>query len=313
MRKLEGYTKYPFEGVRVGRSIFAQFILILIDRLVATGLAVYNPIILEIRTAYNLMFGVISQNMQDLSDQMSETGAVKQIRKNWGIVVDKVQTDVRYKFGKNSSEDKKFFPHGISPYKKAPLSDFLIKIELLEKYCTEYVADLGAPLLAEVTAIKTEFITERDSQLQLIGKVKSIIPNYAQKQDNMIKLTYKAMLTILLQNVDNPRVMLTFFDEQLIYPKNFEPYELDLAPQSREVADIKFKSNNTIILAHIMGGDFLYFFATTPNEEVPENPSKLVVDEEVEIKCSSMPADKKYLILLNRNDSEGKVQIAVTK
>ena len=121
------------------------------------------------------------------------------------------------------------------------------------------------------------------------------------------------MLTILLQNVDNPRVMLTFFDEQLIYPKNFEPYELDLAPQSREVADIKFKSNNTIILAHIMGGDFLYFFATTPNEEVPENPSKLVVDEEVEIKCSSMPADKKYLILLNRNDSEGKVQIAVTK
>jgi len=312
MRRLEGYTKYPFEGVRVGRSLFAQFILILINRLIATALVVYNPIILELKTLYNSMFGAISQNQQDLADQVSETGAVKQIRKNFAEVVDKVQSAVRFKFKKNSTEDKKFFPHGVTPYKEAPLSNFLIKIELLEKYCTEYVADLGAPLLAEVTDVKTDFIAERDSQLQFIGKVKSIIPNYAEKQESMIKLTYKAMLTILLQNVDNPEVMLTFFDEHLIYPKNFVPYDLDLAPQSRAVADIKWKSTNTIILAHIEGGVLLYFFGVTPDEEAPENPSKLVLDQEIEIKGDTIPVDKKYLIFLNQNDTKGVVQIAVT-
>jgi len=312
MRKLEGYCKYPFEGVRVGRSLFAQFILILINRLIATALVVYDPIILELKTLYNSIFGVISQNQQDLSDQMSETGVVKQIRKNFAEVVDNVQSAVRFKFKKNSTEDKKFFPHGVSPYKKAPLSDFLIKIELLESLCSEYVSDLGAPLLAEVTAVKTEFIAERDSQLQFIGKVKSIIPNYAEKQEKMIKLTYKAMLTILLQNVDNPEVMLTFFEEHLIYPKNFVPYDLDLAPQARAVADIKWKNSSTIILAHIKGGVLLYFFAATPDEEAPENPSKLVIDEEIEIKAATIPSDKKYLIFLNQNDSEGGVQIAVT-
>jgi len=299
--------------VKVGRSLFAQFILILINRLVATGLAIYAPIILELKTLYNSMFGVIAQNEKDLADQMSETDAVKKIRKNFAEVVDKVQSAVRFKFKKNSTEDKKFFPHGVTPYKTAPLDKFLIKIELLESLTSDYVADLGAPLLAEVTAVKTDFIAERDSQLQFIGKVKSIIPNYAQKQEAMIKLTYKAMLTILLQNVDNPEVMLTFFEEHLIYPKKYTPYDLSLAPQSREVADIKYNSNDTIILAHIIGGDLLYFFGLTPDEDAPENPSKLLIDEEIEIKGDTIPADRKYLIFINPNDVEGKVQIAVIK
>jgi hypothetical protein len=313
MRKLEGYAKYPFEGVRVGRSMFAQFILILINRLVATALAVYDPIILELKTLYNAMFGEISQNQQDKTDQMSETTIVKQIRKDFAKVVDKVEAAVMYKFGKKSTEHLKFYPHGVTPYKEAPLHDLQIKIEALEALCDEYVADLGAPLLAEVTAVKTAFVTERDSQLQLIGKVKSIIPNYAQKQKEMIELTYKAMLTILLQNYKHPEVMLTFFDEHLIYPKNFEPYDLTLGPQKRELADIKFTAINTLILAHIKGKDLYYFFAASPDEVSPATPSKLQIDEEIEIKCSTIPADKKYLIFLNPNDEEGQVQIAVTK
>lgn len=313
MRHLESYTKYPFEGVRVGRSLFAQFILILIDRLVASGDAAYNAIILELKTAYNIMFGVISQNQQDLADQMAETVAVQEIRKNFNTVVDKVQSAVRYKFGKGSTEDEKFFPHGVTPYKKAPLHDFLIKIELLESLVDEYVADLGAPLLAEVTAVKTEFIAERDLQLQAIGKVKSIIPDYAQKQDEMIVLSYKAMLTILLQNVNNPEVMLTFFDEHLIYPKDYNPYDLKLAPGKREAADITYTSTDTIIMTHISGKDLYYFFAVTIDEVAPDNPSKLVADEEIEIDCSTIPAEKKFLIFLNPNDVEGEVQIVVTK
>jgi hypothetical protein len=175
------------------------------------------------------------------------------------------------------------------------------------------VADLGAPLLAEVTAIKNQYISERDNQLQYIGKVKSIIPHYEQKKEDMIELTYKAMLTILLQNVKHPEVMLTFFDEHLIYPKNFEPYELVLGPQKREIAKIKFNPVNTIMIAHIEGKELFYFFAATPNEAAPENPSKLIADEEVEINCNTIPVGKKYLIFLNPNDTEGKVQIAVTK
>jgi hypothetical protein len=312
MRKLEGYAKYPFEGVRVGRSLFAQFVLILIDRLVATAQVVYDPIILELKNAYSLMFGAISQNQQDLTDQLSETGIVKQIRKDFAMVIDKVEAAVMYKFGKNSTEHKKFYPHGVTPFKTAPLHDLLIKIELLESLCTEYVADLGAPLLAEVTAIKNAFVAERDSQLQLIGKVKSIIPNYEEKKQGMIKLTYKAMLTILLQNVDNPEVMLTFFEEQLIYPKHFEPYDLVLGPQKREVADITFKPTDTIIMAHIKGNDLDYFFTATPDEVAPAVPSKLHIDEEIEIKCNTLPADKKFLVFINHHDIEAQVQIAIT-
>ena len=313
MRHLESYTHFPFKGVRVGRSLFAQFILILIDRLVASGVTAYDDIIIELKDAYHKLFTVISQNQQDLTDQLSETLSVQNIRKQFAKVVDKVEVAVMFKFGKNSTEHKKFYPHGVTPYKEATLHDLQIKIELLESLCDAYVADLGAPLLAEVTAVKNDFIAERDSQLQMIGKVKSIIPNYAQKQEGMIVLTYKAMLTILLQNVNNPEVMLTFFEEHLIYPKNYVPYDLVIGPQKREKADITWKPTDTIILAHMEGKELFYFFAATPDEVAPATPSKLVPDEEVEIKCNTIPDSKKYLIFLNPNDVEGKVQIAVTK
>jgi hypothetical protein len=319
MRKLEGYTKYPFEGVEVGRSKFAEFVLTTINRLIASGVAAYAQIIADITAAYNEMFGEISLHEQNFSNQMTETKAVKLIRKDFAAVVDKVESAVHFKYGKGSEQDNLFFPHGITPYKTAPLHDLQIKMEELTKFCEDHQGDLGAPLFDEVKAVRDAFIAERDKQLQMIGKVKSIIPNYQEKQDNMIVLLYDAMLLILRQNLRNPAAMLTFFDEQLIWIKRknnneseVEPYYMSLNSQERKVADISFSVDDTLILTHISGGELQYYFAATADEEPPATPEILVADEEVEIKCNTIGApDKKFLIIINPNDQEAQVQIVL--
>jgi hypothetical protein len=127
----------------------------------------------------------------------------------------------------------------------------------------------------------------------------------------MIVLTYKAMLTILLENVNNPEVMLTFFNESIIWPKHHEVLDMVIPPQKKEAADIKFKENNTIIMAHVKGKELFYYFAETADAAPPEKPERLVPDEEVTIKCDTIPPVDKFLIIMNNNDEEAEVQIVV--
>jgi len=301
MRHLEGYTKYPFEGIEVGRSKFAEFILILINRLVASGVVAYATIIVELKDAYNNMFGEISQRMQDFTQQLAETKEIQNIRTRFNKFVDDLEVAVQFKFGKGSDEQEKFFPHGITVCKRAPLFNFLVTLENLKTLCDSYQGSIGTQFLTDITTLIDDFKQERDNQLQYIGKVKSIIPHYKEKKEAMIVLTYKAMLTILLENVNNPEVMLTFFDEALIWPKHHEVLDVVIAAHKRQAADIKFDETNTIIMANVKGKDLLYFFGETADALPPENPDKLATDEEVTIKCDTIPPIKKFLIFINNS------------
>jgi hypothetical protein len=318
MRKLAGYSKIPFEGTPVGRTKFALFVLTLIDRLVGSGVAAYAAVILELKAQYALMFGEIEQNKENLNTQITETKAVKEIKKQFADLVDKVDGAVRFIFGKDTDQYEEFFPHGITPFKIATLPNTQIVMEEMIALCSKYSSDLGPDLKASAIASRDAFVAERDKQLQYIGIVKSIIPGYKDKKAKMMKLLYKAMLIILQENIDTPDAMTTFFDEALIWPKrkkkddteDAEPYSLTIDEGKTEVADISFDVDDTIVISLVEGESAQYYFAETEDEAPPATPENLVLDEEHEIQALSIGAPaKKFLKFINNGTVPATVEV----
>ena len=319
MKKLNLYAENPFKGIRVARSRFALFVLILIQRLTQSGVAAYNTIIAETTALYNLVFGLISQRDIDLTEQMTETKAVKQIRALFKEKMDDIEAAVRFHFKKKSLVYNEFFQQGgITDYKTAPLSSIFIKMTLIVYLVDKYKTTLGQPLLDEITQIKDDFETERNTQLGLIGSVKSVIPDYAAKKELMITQLHKNVLVIMIENINNTAVMPTFFEEQLIRFKhhkkddeNDEAYTLHLGKDSREIADISYSVDDTLVLNNTGLVPLSYFFAESADEVAPEHPSILAVDEEIEIKAVVAGApQKRFLIFLNPSTTEeGDVEI----
>jgi hypothetical protein len=319
MRKLESYSEYPFEGVEVGRSLFALFVKTFLERLIAAANPVYAAIIAEIQAAFNIMFGEISKHHQDFTQQLSETKAVKLIRKDFGAKIDDLEDAVRFKFKKKSKVYEEIFPHGVTEYKRASLEDMLIYIEQAEILADKYKDALGTELRDAFTDLKAKFEAERDLQLETIGIVKSIIPTYEQKKENMIQLLYKAMLVILLENYTNPKVMLTFFNQQLIWPKNSgvtddngnKPYSLVIPKGSNKVAEISFTADDKFLFTKISGNLMLFYTAANPTDPPPANPMMLPDGDGLEVTGTTLGApDMKYLIFINKDTNEdGEVEI----
>ena len=319
MKNLDLYAKNPFKGIRVARSRFALFVLTLIQRLTEAGVAAYSTIIAETTALYNQIFGLITQRELDLVQQMAETNAVKLIREAFKAKMDDIEAAVRFHYKRKSLIYDEFFKHGgISDFKTAPLYSIFVKMTSIVSLVDKYKSTLGQPLLDEITQIKNDFETERNTQLGLIGSVKSVIPNYEDKKALMITQLHKDVLVIMVENIEHTDVMPKFFDEQLIRFKhhnngeeNNTPYTLHLGTEAREVADISYSVDDTIVLNNTGLVALPYFFAESADEEAPEHPDILALDEEIEIKAVVAGApQKRFLIFLNPSTTEeGYVEI----
>lgn len=321
MKRLEGYSEYPFKGVEVGRTLFAQFVKIFIERLIAAANPVYAAIIGELQAAFSVMFGDITKHHQNMNLQISETLAVKEIIQRFRELIDDFESAVKLKFKKKSKEYLECFPHGITEYKRAALHDILIMMNQAEFLADKYKNDLGPTFLADFNDQRIKFESERDLQLETIGSVKGIIPDYEIQQENMIKLLYKGMLIILLENVDHPKVMLSFFDEQLIWPKHpsgeedggTQPYSIIIPKNSRKVADISFSVDDKFLITLISGNSISFYPAVKPDDPPPPVPTELPEDDGVEVTGILLGApDMKYIIFINNDPAEdGEVEVTL--
>ena len=264
------------------------------------------------------VYGELANYKKNLYAQMNLTKGVQAIKKQFATQIDYFEEGVVFKFHKNSTVYSEVFPHGITPYKEANLPETPIMLDLAIGLADKYKSDIGDTYLTELTKIKSAFEEEADAQGLAKVEVKNIIPNYKLKRHAIDVQLLKNICTIILQNLENPKVISSFFDEYLIFPKSKKkdhgkPVVLVLGPKSHVAADLVFEATDVLLVTNTGKIPIFYYFASTPNTPVPSKLNEIVADQELLIKVSDIPApDNKYIIFVNADTTkDGEVEISI--
>ncbi len=66
--------------------------------------------------------------------------------------------------------------------------------------------------------VHSRFMREAEAPGKAQGLLKHIIPNYKAMRQKMDKQLLKNICTIIIENLDNPKVVGYFFNEYIIFP-----------------------------------------------------------------------------------------------
>lgn len=318
MKRSIHYAVYPTEGITVGRALFARYVKSHINSLIAAKNPAYDEIIAETNTIYDILFGTISEGELNKNDRISLTKNVKAIRHQFNIKIDGLEEVIEYKFHKNSPVYFEVFAHGVTPYKEATLADIVIKMELAERLAAKYEAEIGDTYSAGFTDVRTRFIAEIDAQGKAAGEVKNIVPDYEVKKQAMDKQLLKNICIIILQNLDNPTAVASFFDEHLIFPKrgkkeNGVTHTLALEPGGHKAADITFTAKDTLLFANTGLVSVHYFGSVAADSVIPASTIEILPGDQTTVTASGLGAPaNKYVIFVNKDTSmKAEVQISL--
>ncbi len=304
------YAAYPTSGIKVGREVYADYIKRHINHLKSANRPAYTTIISETEALYTDLFGVISLREQTYNQRINLTQNVKSIRKEFNTKIDELEEVVVYKFHKNSAVYSEFFLHGITPYKEAPLSEILVKMELAESLAIKYEAEIGSAYAVGLKETRIKLETEINAQQIAAGEVTNVIPNYDVLRIAMDKQLLKNVCVILIENLDNPWVVSTFFDEYLIFPKakkeiEQQGYILDIPAASKQLADISFSVDDSLLINNNGLGILYCYAAATADAAEPANMIEIQPDDQIEISALSLGAPaNKFLIFVNKDTTQ---------
>jgi hypothetical protein len=303
MKHVLNYAAYPTQGINASRANFAQYVKGHINYLIAANQPAYGTITDETTALYEDMFGAVSAHEQFFNKRVSLTQNVQAIKKEFNTKIDELEEVFVFKFHKNSPVYNEVFPHGVTPYKNAALSETVIKMELAEQLAAKYKTTIGESYLTALQHVRERFVAETSAQGVAKGEVKNIIPDYKAKRLAADKQLLKNICTIIIHNIDNPAVVESFFDEHLIFPKNKkkeesdEPYSLIVAPNTHIAANINFSVGDTLLLTNTGTVSLFYYGASAADAAIPASLSELLPDEEAEVTAAELGAPaNKYLI-----------------
>ena len=310
MNHVINYATYPTSGIKVGRDVYVDYIKRHINHLKAAGNAAYAQIISETEAIFNPMFDMISLREQNFNERVSLTQSVQTFKKQFNKLIDELEEVVVYKFHKNSAVYHEFFKDGITYYKKANLSEILLRMELAESLALKYKAEIGETYATGLKEVRLQLETEINSQQIAAGEVSNAIPGYELLRLAMDKQLLKNVCVILIENLDNPWVVSTFFDEYLIFPKvkkevDGQGYILDIPAAGKQVADISFSVDDSLLISNNGNGILYCYAAATADAAEPANMLEIQPADQIEISALSLGAPaNKFLIFVNKDTTQ---------
>ena len=198
------------------------------------------------------------------------------------------------------------------------MSEILVKMELAESLALKYKADIGETYATGLKDVRVQLESEINAQQIAAGEVSNVIPGYEVLRLAIDKQLLKNVCVILIENLDNPWVVSTFFDEYLIFPKARKEaaqqgYILDIPAASKKPADISFSVDDSLLLINNGTKSIFFYAAATADAATPDNLTEIAAGEELEITAASLGAPaNKFLIFVNTDlTEEGEVEIVL--
>lgn len=156
----------------------------------------------------------------NIGDRIAKTGTKNQARKNFTAFIRQQEGTIKGKYGELSEPYKEFFPFGLTPFSKATDLQYGLLVANIVNRATQYVADLGAPFLADATALADAYNSAEDEQTTEKGEVSNSTSTASVERADLTKQLTINVLTIALQFILQPEKAEVYFDTSLLFPQH---------------------------------------------------------------------------------------------
>ena len=211
MFKIKRYFENPFDDRKISSEEIRIFAEDHIGKL--TGHGGYATMLTATEPLFTAFDDALSARATELGTQgggtMTKDQALQlfrtKIRQRRGRMVDVL--------GETSAEFHEIFPQGLMYYTRVTMQTAQQRLDYLVSKLTKFQAQLGAPLTAEFTTIRTSFETARTTQVEGMGSVSTA--------RGVVKTTRTALELQLLDNLltlakefkGQPEKAMEFFDQ----------------------------------------------------------------------------------------------------
>jgi hypothetical protein len=325
--KFENLAENPLDGLMVSVSRRIGYADINIERMTKNNPGnVLAQLITDTKAKRDAFAGNLSASKMGEAIRMAYTSELDTIVEQFRATVSKFEGLVKSVFGKGTPTYIMFFPFGLVEFHQANQAEILPLMDKIISLSLTHQTALGNPAYrTSFMDYKTRYANAYSLQKQAAGTVtnskavKEVLWNELKKQ------LYKNMLTLVLNNLDNPTVMLTYFEQSLLRYKQTKSatentdnstegtYTATIAPDTTFTADIKFAATDTLLIINNGSIPVYYFGAATSTQAAPANPAELAEGDEIEIAATELGAPANtFLRFLNTDKTEtAEIEIAL--
>ena len=318
----ENLANNPLDGVLVSINRRLRYTDINIERMTKNNPGGIYDILVEhtknCRNAYAL-----NQKEEESGEsiRIAYTAELQKSVEEFKDNMRKIEKYLSYKHGNTSLIYLELFAHGLSQYTKALLSEIAKLISKAHDFTLKYGTELsGENFEVLFKGNMLRFETAYKQQQQAQGDVTNRKSLKEMLWYNLKKQLYINMLTIIINNPDNPKLMISYFEDKIMRFRKHkddgstaDTYKLSIAAASSKVADISFSVDDTILIINNGYVPIFYYAAATADAAQPAQLSEIAVGDEAEVKATQLGAPaNKFLILVNKDANlEAEAEIAL--
>jgi hypothetical protein len=287
---------------------------------------VLDQLITDTKAKRDAFAGNLSASKMGEAIRMAYTSELETTADQFRGTVSKFEGLVKSVFGKSSPTYIMFFPFGLNEFHRASQAEIIPLMDKIISLSLTHQTELGNPAYRTLFMdYKTRYANAYSLQKQAAGTVtnskavKDVLWNELKKQ------LFKNMLTLVLNNLDNPTVMLTYFEPSLLRYNHSKSatdtssdstdgtYTATIAPDTTFTAEIKFAATDTLLIINNGSIPVYYFGAATATQAAPANPTELAEGDEIEIAATELGAPANtFLRFLNSDKTEtAEIEIAL--
>lgn len=229
------YFKILFISLRVGRERLKNFTEDHIQRLNSVNPGgIFTTILTDVTNAYTAYFGDMADEGLAQAVLESRTVAQEASRKALADFISRAEGIVSFTWGKTSPEYQEFYPQGIVEYTEATISELETHSLRFINSASAHAASLPATFVADATALRNTFISNRNAQLGQKGIVANERSQLTGTKLALCTQLTKNVLTIALQYVGDETKAAVYFDQSILEGRSTgtETYDIEVAPNT---------------------------------------------------------------------------------
>jgi len=261
---------------------------------------IYDAIILDTTTEYTNYFGSLTDKATQIALREAKTLTMRNALDEFKHFVSRQEGLIRSKWGEDSAEYQEFYPQGITEYSKATLANVEILMTRYKNAVDTHAADLGAPFVAEVTAIVNDFTTARQTQLNFKAIVESKRTETSTNRDGLESQLMKNLLLIASNNVGDMTKLEDYFDQSFIRPvkKDIKTGKL-AASSTKNIVVRTFEPEDTVRIKNLSGANLIFGVGFTEESVIDEGVTVEVGHETIATASEFGDLNNKYLNVTN--------------
>ena len=312
MKNLEGYLELPFENLDVSKEkncLFFETHYESLNYMVSTG-APFDTLLAPTSEAVTALRSCLGQTASSIAVQKSTTYTADECIEIFVKFAKTKEAKVRDKYEKGSAGYIEFYPNGMKPFNKISKKSIDALLEQQIAAYKNHPNDFAPEILIELQKISDNYHEARKNQQNKKSQTKEKQQSWDECIEIMKDQAFINLLSIAKEYRGKPEKIKLFFDTSIIAPPKPKQegdtgYILDIPAAGKQVADISFSVDDSLLISNNGNGILYCYAAATADAAEPANMLEIQPADQIEISALSLGAPaNKFLIFVNKDTTQ---------